>query len=601
MICAGSSVPEYLSPTVLAATDKTLFIACATTDRLLCLDLKSRNISFISLSLPPSGLVLSADRTKLFVTCAAPESKICIINLKKHKIIDTLPAGHSATAPVLGLDGKTLYVCNQFNNDVEMIDLVAKKKVCRIPVQREPVAADITKDGKFLLVANQLPASRADVEIVTAVVSVIDLSVRKVVKELQLPNGSGSLKDIRVSPDGKYAVVTHLVSSFNRLTTKVQFGWMNANAMTIIDLAPMKIRSTMLLDEPNRGAANPWGAAWSADGQWLAIAHAGTHEVSLINFSMLLTNLTDASGTYLKTAKPVLTYISHYEGFDPGPPFLTGARERIKLPEGNLGPRALTFVNRKIYVADYFSDSVSVIDLETPEHKVESIPLGSKTEMSAARKGEFYFHDATICLQGWQSCSSCHPGDARVDGFNWDLLNDGIGNPKNVRSLLLAHKTPPAMFLGVRTNAETAVRAGIKFILFTKQSEEVPAAIDEYLKSLKPVSSPYLMRGNLSPVAKRGEKIFQGAAGCAECHVPGLFTDLHPHDVGTRRTFDGPTDKFYTPTLIEVWRTAPYLHDGSAATIRDVLTTRNSEGEHGDVAGLSEQEIDDLCEYVLSL
>ena len=51
----------------------------------------------------------------------------------------------------------------------------------------------------------------------------------------------------------------------------------------------------------------------------------------------------------------------------------------------------------------------------------------------------------------------------------------------------------------------------------------------------------------------------------------------------------------------EAWRTAPYLHDGSAATIRDVLTTRNPEGKHGKVDDLSEQQISDLCEYVLSL
>ena len=92
-----------------------------------------------------------------------------------------------------------------------------------------------------------------------------------------------------------------------------------------------------------------------------------------------------------------------------------------------------------------------------------------------------------------------------------------------------------------------------------------------------------------------------GPLGRVDCHVPGLYTDLHPHDVGTRRTFDGPGDKYYTPTLVEVWRTAPYLHDGSAATLRDVLTTRNSQGKHGEVEGLSAKELDDLCEYVLSL
>jgi cytochrome c peroxidase len=129
----------------------------------------------------------------------------------------------------------------------------------------------------------------------------------------------------------------------------------------------------------------------------------------------------------------------------------------------------------------------------------------------------------------------------------------------------------------------------------------VPAAIDEYLKSLKPVPSPHLVHGKLSQAAQRGKILFAAKADCAGCHVPGLYTDLHAYDVGTRRTFDGPNDQFYTPTLVEVWRTAPYLHDGSAVTIRDVLTTRNQKNAHGDVKGLSDQEIDDLCEYVLSL
>jgi cytochrome c peroxidase len=156
------------------------------------------------------------------------------------------------------------------------------------------------------------------------------------------------------------------------------------------------------------------------------------------------------------------------------------------------------------------------------------------------------------------------------------------------------------MFLGVRTNAEAAVRAGIEFILFTNQPESVAASIDEYLKSLKPVPSPHLVHGKLSNAAKRGEKLFF-RTGCANCHVPGLYTDLQPHDVGTRAAYDRPADKFYTPTLIEVWRTAPYLHDGSAATVRDVVTTGNPHNQHGTTSNLSDQEMGDLCEYVLSL
>ena len=90
---------------------------------------------------------------------------------------------------------------------------------------------------------------------------------------------------------------------------------------------------------------------------------------------------------------------------------------------------------------------------------------------------------------------------------------------------------------------------------------------------LKPMASPFLVNGQLSAAAQRGQQLFSSAnVGCATCHPPGLFTDLNHRDVGTMGKFDKPEDQFDTPTLIECWRTAPYLHDGSAATIRAAPT-----------------------------
>src|SRR5688572_32003732 len=54
----------------------------------------------------------------------------------------------------------------------------------------------------------------------------------------------------------------------------------------------------------------------------------------------------------------------------------------------------------------------------------------------------------------------------------------------------------------------------------------------------------------------------------ADCHKGPFFTDMKLHDIGTVSTYDHPTNRFDTPTLIEVWRSGPYLHDGSAATVR---------------------------------
>ena len=127
-------------------------------------------------------------------------------------------------------------------------------------------------------------------------------------------------------------------------------------------------------------------------------------------------------------------------------------------------------------------------------------------------------------------------------------------------------------------------------------------AIDEYLQSLKPIPSPYLRKGKLSAAAERGRKLFSDEkVGCSDCHHGALYTDLKFHDVGTRSQYDKETDKFDTPSLVEVWRSAPYLHDGSAVSIRDVLTARNPEGQHGTVKNLTNEQLDDLVEFVLSL
>ena len=614
LACAlEAKTSDYLSPTAMTATSdgKTIFIACATANRILEFDtVRKKVLNYITVSASPSGLVLSADNKKLYVTCAAPESVVCIIDVSKRKITGTIPAGHTATAPVLSPDGRTLYVCNQFNNDVSVIDLATQRELRRIAVQREPIAADITRDGKYLLVANHLSNTASNLKTVAAVISVVDVAAGKTVNELDLPVGSEMLKDLRVSPDGKYAVLTHIFCNYDLPTRRVELGLINANAMTIIDLSNIAILYTFLLDTPYRGVGNPWGVAWSADSSTLVVAHAGTHEASIIDFPALLAGLPDANRKAAwptNESTPVLKFVPHYEDeeLNDGLPFLVGARQRVPLPSGDLGPRAIIMSGHTVYTANYFSDDLSAIDLTAPELPATSLSLGPKKEMTAARRGEFYFHDASICYQGWESCSSCHPGGGRVDALNWDLASEGPGHPKNTKSLLLADKIEPlpgtkkgAPSMG--DNMESAVRVAIKTLLFTNLPENVASDMDEYIKSLEPVPSPYLVHGALSPAAQRGKLIFS-QANCVNCHVPGLFCDQRVHDVGTLTRYD-TTPLLRTPTLMEAWRSAPYLHMGSAATIRDVLTDCNPrDGRHGDVADLSNHQIDDLCAYVLSL
>jgi cytochrome c peroxidase len=126
--------------------------------------------------------------------------------------------------------------------------------------------------------------------------------------------------------------------------------------------------------------------------------------------------------------------------------------------------------------------------------------------------------------------------------------------------------------------------------------------MDEYLKSLQPVPSPYLVDGKLSPAAERGKKLFFDAkVGCSNCHPEPIYTDKLAHDVASAGKYDKPTDKYNTPRLIECWRTAPYMHDGQHITIKDLLTKGKHGAKGGDISKLTEKDIDDLAEFVNSL
>ena len=608
-IYAPGTAPQWstnVSPTALVASPDgaRLFIACATVNQVACFDTKSGLLTErIDVPASPLGLALTRDGSRLYVTCAAPSSTVCVIDVTRRQILQRIPAGHTAMAPVLSPDERRLYVCNRFNNDVAVIDPATGRELKRVPVEREPVAAAITPDGRLLVVANHLHAESANRLHLAAAVSVIDTASLTVRKNIRLTLGASFLKGLAISPDGRFAAVGHVRSTYWLSTTGVDLGRMNAGALSVLDLQRLEVLGMVFLDQTACGGANPWGVAWTPDGGTIAVAHAGAHAVSLVDAPVIADRWSFSSsriGDYTPTEM----------GMAPLPRQRpVRMRQRIEVP--GEGPRALALAGSQLYVANYFSDNLCRIDLTAPFIKVETLSLGRVPEPSLARKGEMLFNDARLCFQGWQTCASCHDADARTDALNWDLLNDGIANPKNTRSLVWAHQAGPAMALGVRTNAETAVRAGIHHILFTEQPEEIATAIDAYLKSLRPVPSPHLVAGHLSRAARRGERLFSSAAtGCATCHPPPLFTDMKGHDVGTSCEYrslygspgaDNRSDRFYSPPLVELWRTAPYLHDGSALSLREVLTTRNSCDRHGRTSLLTPQEIDDLVEYLFTL
>lgn len=612
---------DYLGPwdVLLSRDGRTAYVLCRDAQAVLAVNVEvGQVVSRIDVGDKPAAFAFSPDEKSLVIVGGEGQGWLYVVDLSTKEAVKKFSAGHSPSAIVLSPDGQRFFVANRFHNNILVLDASDGKVLATVPVVREPVSMALTPDGKQLVVANHLPLAPADSYDVAACVNVIDTTTFQV-HHIRLLNGSTSVRGVCVSPDGKFAYVVHLLSRYQMPTTQLERGWMNTNALSLIDLEGKKLWNTVLLDEVDLGAANPWGVACTPDGKFVCVTHAGTHEVSVIDRQSLHEKIAGvpadveaarAAGRYENRH----LYSSVIQSDIPNDlAFLVDIRKRIRLqgrgPWGWLGadrteangPRGLAVTKDKVFVAVYFSDKLAVVDLEAPPaRQVQLIPLGPPPRLSLVRQGEMNFHDAWLCFQHWQSCASCHP-DARVDALNWDLMNDGLGNPKNTRSMLYSHLTQPLMAAGVRPDVRAAVEAGFVHIQFAIRPAEEIDAVVEYIRALKPVPSPYLQNGNLNEMARRGREIFfSERIGCFRCHPEPLYTDSRLHDVGSRGQYDDRSE-FTSPTLVECWRTAPYMHDGHYTDLRSLFREGKHGATHGAVAELTDEEIEALVAFVLSL
>lgn len=571
--------PEYMVKT----RDDTIAICFRNSNELRFYDSQYQTQGTIELEGVPTGMTITADQNTVYVTLNDPE-RVLLIDRAKQEIVKSVAALPGACYPVFDQPRKTLYVCNRWDNSVTAFDSQSLQMKWQSKVRREPGSAALDLKHGVLYVPNRQTVEPANGETVCTVISLLDVQDHgHLIKEIKMPSGFGDYRGMAVSPDGSTVAVVHNLAKFFQGTFQIEWGWMNSSYVTFIDTETQLVDKIIPLDDVIRGAATPWNVAWTEDATTLLVTHAGVHELSVIDIPTIKVRM-DNMGI-------AINFTDQHELMKEG-------RERVLT--GGRSPRAFVQLGTKVVVANFFSDSLGIIDLKN-KNALKTISLNPEYSLSLENKGEMYFCDAMLSKQNWQSCIACHP-DGRADGLNWDLMNDGLDNLKNTKSLLYAHRTPPAMITGVRPNAEYAVRSGIRAILFTEVNEDQALAIDAYLKAMRPVPSPYLEEGNLSGKAQKGREIFRDPkVGCTLCHHGSLFTDMRLHDVGTATSNDVPHYEWDTPTLIEVWRTAPYLHDGSAPTIREVLIDRNTKQQHGHTDQLSDEELDALAEYLLSL
>lgn len=518
---------------------------------------------------------------------------------------ESVITGNRPMAPVFSPDGKTLYLCNRFDATIQKYDTATLKLLAETRALREAHGCALGKDGKLLFVINLLPDNATEpIQTVAASVTIVTTDTFEVLGHTQLPDGSTGVRGITASPDGKHIYLTHTQARYQLPTTQLERGWMNTAGLSIFNGETGAYINTVLLDDIDLGAANPWGITVTPDGKSIVVAHAGTREVSIINRAKLHERLDMAAA-----GKKVTEVTDSAEEVHNDLSFLSGIRKRVSFRAD--GPRGVAALNDQIYAVCTFADALVSIPFTRRIVRPALIPLNGTALLDLSKddilRGEMLFNDGAKCFQQWQSCASCHP-DGIVDGLNWDLMNDGIGNPKQSKSLYLSNVTPPTMITGIRADMKHCNRAGFRHIQFAAVPESDALCIDAYVISMQPQISPW-KREKYAEAIERGRAVFE-KADCSACHKPELYFThaVDPNDSSKSPLYDlgfGTRDelgqKFDVPTLNEVWRTAPYLYDGRARTMREVLTVFNPEDTHGTTSDLTEEELRDLEIYVLSL
>ena len=284
------------------------------------------------------------------------------------------------------------------------------------------------------------------------------------------------------------------------------------------------------------------------------------------------------------------------------------------------------------------------------------IPADNALTPARVELGKMLFFDPRLSGSGWISCATCHNpalgwGDglplARGDNMKklnrhtptilnsaynkrqmWDgrfasLEEQALGpiaspDEMNIEMRILLERL--RAIEGYRAHFERAYPGeGIT-------DKTIAKAIASYERTIVSGEAPFdrWLRGDakaVSAAAKRGFELFRGKANCAACHQGPNFTDDGFHNIGVKPLagVDDPgrfavapvkimKGAHKTPALRDVAITAPYMHNGAYATLREVVELYNRGGD--DKSNLSpemkelrltEREVEDVVAFLKTL
>ncbi|MFW7378502.1 MAG: LamG-like jellyroll fold domain-containing protein [Oligoflexus sp.] len=307
------------------------------------------------------------------------------------------------------------------------------------------------------------------------------------------------------------------------------------------------------------------------------------------------------------------------------------------LDQAGFTPQGLSMTPDGAYlgIQSFLSRSILIYDLRDMRRGKSLAPTlifegksSDREKLSAEvlRGKRIFYHarDQRMSLDGYISCASCHL-DGGEDGQVWDFTERGEGLRNTIslrgrRGMALGAVHWTANFDEIQ-DFENDIRFGFGGTGFLRDEDFQrvqhplgPAkaglsadldALAAYVSSLKDFdrSSYRRANGELSAAAQRGQRLFL-QQGCDTCHRGESYTDNLRHDIGTIADSSGLGQGrrleglgFKTPSLRGSWSSPPYLHDGSARSVKEAILAHESHL----LRPLKTTELDDMTKFILSI